>query len=313
MKKSLLKNCTCHHTAIVLIALLSVFLHHDARGENPKHLLFQAGAGHQAALDEIAEAFQRHHPGLRVDVSYNRSGFLVEDLAASKKGDLFMPGGEYYILQARGKGCIAAYDSAADIAAYFVPVIITPRGNPKKIRSIADFARDGVRIGMGDPSKDCSIGLWHEKTFEKAGILGKVKNNTVLSAKCISELGVACREKKIDAAIVWMNAAMLFLRDVDILPVEPEYRFVVKLPIVILKFSKNPKEAGVLKKFILSGEGKAIFYDHAYCIDPANAGADIEWLVKAREAVVDPSIPVTEKTVGPFVREIERLRRAGAR
>ena len=38
---------------------------------------------------------------------------------------------EPYLLQAVERGYITDYDPERDIAAYFVTVIMTPRGNPK--------------------------------------------------------------------------------------------------------------------------------------------------------------------------------------
>ena len=310
MKRSLSLKCFSNPAAIVAFALISIFTQHDIFGKSRKHLLFQAGAGHRSILDEIADVFKRRHPDVRVDFSYNRSGYFLEDMAVSKKGDLYMPGGEYYILQAQKKGFIEDYNPEKDVPAYFIPVIITPKGNPKSIHSIADFANPGIRVGLGDSSKACSIGMWHEKLFNKAGIWEKVRKNAAMRAICISELVNACRLNEIDAAIVWTNAAILFLKDIDISPIEPEYRSVIKIPVAVLKFGMHPKEAKELKDFILSDEGKKIFHSHGYCIDPNKADEDIKWAMEACRVANDPSIPITEETVGPFVKEVKRLREA---
>jgi molybdate transport system substrate-binding protein len=303
----------CFFLQMVLLSMLlsPVLLPHTISGEPPVRLLFQAGAGHRAALDEIAEVFQRHHPDLRVDFQYNRSGYFLKNMARSKKGDLYMPGGEFYLLQAQNRGFLKDYHPETDIAAWFIPVIITPDGNPKNIRSIADFTVPGVRVGLGDSIEACSIGRWHEKIFNKAGIWDNVRKNTTVRAICISELCNACRQKEIDATIVWTNAAILFLKEIDIVPLAPEYRTAIKLPAAVLSFSGHPEKAKSFRDFILSDKGKTIFHRHAYCIDPGKADQDIQWLVAANRAVKDPSLPVTEKTVGPFVNEVTRLRRTG--
>lgn len=276
-------------------------------GEKVKRLLFHAGAGQRSSLDEIAEVFQQRHPDVRVDFSYKGSGYFLADITLSKEGDLYMPGEEFYLLQAVERGFIADYNPEKDIPAYFVTVITTPKGNPKNIRSVSDFAKPGVRVGLGDP-KACAIGLWHKKIFKKAGIFENVRKNATMNAKCIPELGNACQLTAIDATIVWATTAILYLKDIEIIPMEPEYRGLVRLPVAILKFCRYPKETKELKNFILSDEGKKIFHSHAYCIDPNKVDEDMKWLVESAKVAKDPSIPVTEKTVGPFVKEVKRQR-----
>jgi molybdate transport system substrate-binding protein len=289
------------------VMLFMVFPQHEAMGKSAKHLLFHAGTGQRSSLDEVAEVFEQRHPDLRVDFSYKGSGYFLADLTLSKEGDLYMPGEEFYLLQAKDRGFVADYNPETDIPAYFITVIITPKGNPKNIRSISDFANPGVRVGLGD-SKACAIGLWHEKIFMKAGIWEKTRKNATMNAKCIPELGNACQLKAIDATIVWATTALLYLKDIEILPMEPESRGIIKLPVALLKFCRYPKEAKELKDFIMSGEGKAIFHSHAYCIDTNKVGEDMKWLVEACMVAKDPSLPVTEETVGPFVKEVKRQR-----
>jgi molybdate transport system substrate-binding protein len=283
-------------------------------------LLFHAGAGQRSSLDEIASVFATRNPGIRVDFSYKGSGYFIADLTASQMGDLYMPGEEYYLLQAVRKGFITDYNPDTDIAAHFITVIITPKGNPKNIRAIADFARPGVRVGLADPEA-AAIGLWQEKTFTKAGTWDAVRKNTTLFAKCIPELGNAIQLGAIDATIVWATTALLYLKDIEIVPIEPKYRGLVRLPVAVLKFSKQPQLARKLKAFILSAEGRDIFRSHAYgidvgpkdadgfCADNGKATAeDMKWLVEAARVAKDPSIPVSRDTVGHLVKDVTRQR-----
>ncbi len=272
-----------------------------------KELLFHAGVGQRSSLEEIGEVFQQRNPGIRINFAYKGSGYLLTDIAISKEGDLYMPGEESYMLQAVDRGLVSDYSPQTDMPAYFVTVIITPKGNPKNIHSLSDFTKPGLRIGLGD-SKACAIGLWHEKIFKKAGIWEEVRKNVTMNAKCIPELGNACQLKAIDATIVWASTALLYLKDVEIIPMDPKYRGLISLPVGILKFSKYPKEAKRLKDFILSNEGRNIFHSYAYCIDTSRVEEDMRWLVEAAKVAKDPSIPITEETSGHLVKEVKRQR-----
>jgi molybdate transport system substrate-binding protein len=277
-------------------------------GERSAGLLFHAGAGQRSSLDEIGQLFAQRHPGVRVDFSYKGSGYFLADIAASKEGDLYMPGEAFYVEQAVQRGYVESYDLGSDTAAYFVPVILTPRGNPKGVRTVADFARPGVRVGLGDPEA-CAVGVWHKRILEKAGIYARVKRNAVMNAQCIPELGNAVKLRAIDATIVWTSTAVLYLRDAEIVPMQAEYVGVVPLPIVVLRFSRHQTLAQDLRTFVLSSEAKAIFHKHAYTVDPSQTAQDIRWLVAAAEVAKDPSIPITSETCGHLVGEVRRQRR----
>ncbi|MBN1842429.1 MAG: molybdate ABC transporter substrate-binding protein [Deltaproteobacteria bacterium] len=290
-----------------------------------KRLLFHAGLGQRMALNEIKEIFEKKHPDVKVNFSYKGSGYFIADITRSKQGDLFMPGEEFYLLQAVERGFLTDYDPETDIPAYFVTVIITPKGNPKNIKRVEDFAKPGVRVGLGNP-RACAIGIWHQKTFKKAGIWEKVKENATMSAKCIPELGNAAQHRAIDATIVWATTAVLYLRDVEIIPIEHTYRGIIRLPVGVLKFARYKEEAQKLMDFILSEEGRAIFHKHAYAVNPvipvdkqgfcldATTDQDMEYLVNAAKAVKDESFQVNEKTVGDLIEEVlreKKTKRAG--
>jgi len=285
-----------------------------------KDMLFHAGVGQRSSLNEIKDAFEQLHPETMVNFSYKGSGYFIADLTRSQQGDLFMPGEEFYLLQAVERGFVVDYNPETDIPAYFITVIITPRGNPAGITKLEDFARPGVRVGLGNP-RSCAIGLWQMKTLKKAGILNEVKKNTVLSAKCIPELGNAAQHRAIDATIVWATTAVLYLRDCEIIPIEPQYRGVVRLPVGILRFSRYPDQAKLLKKFILSDRGRQIFHRHAYAIDPAipvdkdgfclddATDKEMQYLVNAAKAVKNPALPMTPEIIGDLAGEVLRQRK----
>lgn len=283
-----------------------------------KTLLFHAGVGQRSSLNEIQELFARSHPNVRVNFSYKGSGYFLPDLSRSREGDLFMPGEEFYVLQAAERGFVSGYDPRKDIAASFVTVILTPRGNPKHIQGIEDFAKPGIKVGLGNP-RACAIGVAHEKVFKKAGILDAVQRNATMSAKCIPELGNAAQHTLIDATIVWATTAVLYLRDCEIIPLANPYRAVIRLPVVTLSFSKNPKEAALLKDFILSDPGREAFLHHAYAVGPIHPDKDgflaegdrstdtlMEWLINAAAIVKDPSHKATAEEVGPLLGEVLR-------
>lgn len=282
-------------------------------------MLFHAGAGQRSSLDEIRRLYLERHPEARIDFSYKGSGYFLADLQRSREGDLYLPGEEFYLLQAQERGLVASYDPEKDIAAYFVTVMLTRRGNPQGIRTLEDLARPGIRLGLGNP-RSCAIGIWHERTFRRAGLWEAVQANAVMSAKCIPELGNAVQHGAIDATIVWSPTAVLYLRDTEVVPLPPRYRGGVRLPVAVLSCASQPEQAESLKAFVLSAEGKAAFRRHAYAVEvgptdhegfllgPGPSDRLMQQLVAAARAVKDPSIPLAEAGVGPLQGEVIRQR-----
>ena len=306
-------------TLTTLAMLLSVAAF--ALAEEKTEMLFHAGVGQRSSLMDIEKILAKRYPDLELNFSFKGSGYFIADIERSKEGDLYMPGEEFYLLQALERGYADPYDPVKDSPAYFMTVIITPKGNPAKITKIADFARPGVKVSLGNPQA-CAIGIWHEKTFKKAGIFEQVQKNQVHSAKCIAEVATAVQQKVADASIIWATTAVLYLKDIDIIPIEPQYRGFVSLPVATLTTSKHPEMARKIKEFILSSEAKEIFRSHAYVIDPgpldkdsfcAGDGKateeDCKWLVEAVKVARDDSIPVNVKTCGHLVGEVKRQRK----
>jgi len=306
--------------SVLVVAMVAVLACSVWAGEK-ETLLFHAGAGQRSSLMDIEKLLSKRYPELDLNFSFKGSGYFLPDIERSGEGDLYMPGEEFYLLQALERGFADEYDSIKDSPGYFMTVIIVPKGNPAKIQKIEDFARPGVKVSLGNP-KACAIGIWHEKTFKKAGIWEQVQKNQVHSAKCIPEVATAVQQKVADASIVWATTAVLYLKDIEIVPIEPQYRGFVNLPIATLTTSKHPEMAHKVKDFILSSEAKEVFRSHAYVVDPGPldkdgfctddgkaSEEDCKWLVEAVKVARDDSIPVNKKTCGHLVGEVKRQRK----
>jgi molybdate transport system substrate-binding protein len=85
---------------MVFLVISSFFLVAQAyAGE--KSILFHAGLGQRGALNEIKAVFEKRHPDIKVNFSYKGSGYFIADITRSRQGDLFMPGEEFYLMQAQ--------------------------------------------------------------------------------------------------------------------------------------------------------------------------------------------------------------------
>lgn len=217
-------------------------------------ILLYAGAGLRDAMDELTRAFKLK-TGVTVETDYGGSGMLISRLRLSRRGDLFFPGDLWYVELAEKEDLVA---SKAMIC-YFVPVILVPKGNPKQIRTLADLARPGLRLGLGDP-RACQVGRACEAIIAKNKLdAAAIQKNLVFSSVTVNELGVQLKAGGLDATIVWDAVAAQYADSADVVPIPAAENEVSRVAIGVLKTSVQPDRAEEFVKFLQSPEGQAIF------------------------------------------------------
>jgi molybdate transport system substrate-binding protein len=217
------------------------------------------GAGIRPPAAEIIQAFEKKH-GITVQADYAGSEILLSRIKLTRRGDLYMPGDARYVQQAREEGLIA---SSRD-ACYFVPVILVRKGNPRGIRSVADFSRKELQLGLGNPEA-CAIGMVTVEILQKNGISpADLAKQVAFETTTVNELGLHIKLGRIDATIVWDAIAAQYPEDGEIVPIPKEKNVISTVPIAVLRSSRHPKEATAFQDFVVSDEGRRIFAKHHY-------------------------------------------------
>ncbi|MCS7223270.1 MAG: molybdate ABC transporter substrate-binding protein [Armatimonadetes bacterium] len=222
-------------------------------------LLVFAGAAFRPPLEEMAKAFQKKY-GIPVQFNFTGSNCLLAQIILTQKGDLFLPGEDFYVEQAEARG----YVVKKAVLGYFIPVILVRKGNPKGIKSLADLAKPGLRVGLGDP-RACAIGAVGEEVLKKNGLAEKVRKNVVLRAVTAPELANALRLGAIDACLNWDAIANYpWVRPaVEVITIPPHQNLVTSNPLAILKTASHPQEAELFFEFA-QREGQKILQAHGF-------------------------------------------------
>ncbi|MGD9518303.1 MAG: molybdate ABC transporter substrate-binding protein [Armatimonadota bacterium] len=222
------------------------------------------GAGLRPPIEKLAKAFEEKHRNVRLNVSYAGSGCLLAQLTFAKRGDLYMPGEAFYLDQAKKRGFLV---EEAQIA-YFVPVILVAKGNPKGVKGLEDLLRPDVKVGIGEPEA-CAVGRVTKIILQRAGLWEKIeKRQQIRRALNVPELAYWVSLGSVDAAVVWQAQAKQFADKCDAVPVPSKYYDPVDISIGLLKFSKNPDMAQRFIQFVSSPEGKAVFREAGYALEP---------------------------------------------
>jgi len=168
-------------------------------GPREKSLLFFCGSAVKVPMDEIVRAYEGER-GVKVMVNYGGSGSLLSQMQLARKGDVYLAGSPDYIsIGERKKLLIPGTDKKA---AYLIPAIIVPKGNPGKIHSLDDLARPGARVGMGNPETVC-LGLYGIELLEHNKLLEQVLKNVVVFAKSCEDTAMLTVLGKVDAILGW--------------------------------------------------------------------------------------------------------------
>lgn len=217
------------------------------------NLYLYCGAGIRPMMDKAVDAFKQIKPNVRIDVGYAGSGCLLSQLTFSRRGDLYMPGESFYMDQAQERGYITDQKPVG----YFEPVLLVQKGNPKGIKSVADLARSGVRVGLGEPGA-AAVGVAAEALLKKANLLEQVKKNVVYRAGNVPELGNAVKLKSLDVAIVWNVTAAQLTKDCDSFKIERSLYEPSLVPMGLLKYTEHQPEAQAFLTFLAGPEGQKI-------------------------------------------------------
>jgi len=221
------------------------------------------GAGLRTAMDDVARAFTAR-TGIAVECDYGGSGMLISRLRLAQRGDLFMPGDQWYVDLAEQEGLVASKTPVG----YFVPVLLVRKGNPLGLRDVADLARPGVRLGLGNP-KACQVGRASEAILRKNAVdPAAIEKNLVFSSVTVNELGLQVRTGQLDAAIVWDAVAAQYADSADAVPIPAEKNEVSRVTIALLKGAANEAGARQFIDFLVGPEGRALFRKHQYRTDP---------------------------------------------
>ena len=248
---------------VILISLITLlfFVYGGCGKEEPGSLTAFVGSASKPAMEEAAAAFEEE-TGIKVYLNFGGSGSMLSQIELSQSGDLYIPGSQDYIARAERKGIIDS-DSVKKIA-YLIPVISVQHGNPKNIQTLADLARPGLEIGIGNPQSVC-LGLYAIEIFEYNGLLEDISKNIVVNAESCEKTATLLSLKSVDAVIGWDVFHYWDPENIDTVYIRPEQLpRLAYIPGVITKFAVNKENAARFLDFLVSEEGRQIFQKWGY-------------------------------------------------
>jgi molybdate transport system substrate-binding protein len=254
----------------ILIFMILLAFFGEARAER---LMIFAGAASQPPTEEAVQLFQKK-TGIKVDIVFGGSGYVLSQMQLSQQGDLYFPGSSDFMEIAQQKNLV--YPETEQHIVYLVSAINVQKGNPKQIKTLKDLTRPGLKVAIANPEGVC-VGTYAveiiESNFtpeEKKAFLNNVLNYTESCEKTATAISL----KAADAVIGWRVFEHWDPARIETIPLEAtELRRIGYIPIAISRYTKNKELAQQFIDFLLSEEGKALYRKYNYFMTPEEAAA----------------------------------------
>mgnify|MGYP005795666957 FL=1 len=208
-------------------------------------------------MDEIGTGYGEEN-GVTVELTYEGSGVLISQMETSHLGYAVIPGGQPDYPIAVNKGLVS---NDSQLVAYHVPIIAVQKGNPLGIQTVADLAKPGVRLALGDVNAT-AIGKAGVEIFKTYGVSEEIEDNVILRGATINEVVTAMATGNADAALLTLDNAKGDQFDLIEIPVTNNSILIA--PIGITTFTTQPELAQKFADFVASDEGKAIFEKYGF-------------------------------------------------
>lgn len=164
--------------------ILGIFLPSTLFSADKKQLIFYCGITMVKPMTQIAKIIEKKHD-VTILISQGGSKDLLDALSYSKKDDWYFPGSESYIEKNKHLG----YFERKELIGENKAAIFVQKGNPKSIKTLADFMKDDTKTilcdaqsgSIGKESKNILTNYKDEDfyydVFDKTVILGTDSRN----------------------------------------------------------------------------------------------------------------------------------------
>jgi molybdate transport system substrate-binding protein len=254
--------------SLVMAGILLLFAVSGCAGGKGVAVTIFCGSASKPAMDEAIRVFQGE-TGISVYSNYGGSGTVLSQIELSRSGDLYIPGSQDYMAKAEQKGVIDP--ASTRIIAYLIPVIAVQHGNPRNIQSLADLARPGIKVGIGNPESVC-LGLYAVEILNYNHLLADVGKNIVTYTESCEKTATLLSLKSVDAVIGWHVFHNWDPDSIDVVYLGPsQLPRIAYIPGTLTVFSKDNDNARRFLDFLVSPECQAIFKKNGYYTTEAEA------------------------------------------
>ena len=210
-----------------------------------------AAASLSESFEELGAAFKAAHPGTEVVFSFDSSSALAAQANAGAPADLFASADQPNMKKVTDAG------NAADprIFAHNKLAILVARGNPEKVKSLADLAR--VSFVVCAPEVPC--GKYGAEALAKAGVKAQPKSYETNVKGVVTKVTTGA----VEAGIGYVTDAKA-AGSAEGVDIPDDYNVEAEYPIAVLKQSGNGELARAFVDFVLSADAQGLLARYGF-------------------------------------------------
>jgi molybdate transport system substrate-binding protein len=257
-------------SALLWLALAALGLPLPPRSVDPEPsaLSVFAAASLTEAFRDLARTLEHNHPGVAVLFNFAGSQQLAFQIEQGAPADVFASADQRWMDYAKEKGLV---EGETRVFAGNRLMLIVPRTNPARIRSLKDLARHGTKIVIA--AEVVPAGKYTREALTKlAGAEGfppeyeqKVLGNVVSQEENVKSVVSKVQLGEADAGFVYQSDVTPSVsRYVRAFQIPDEYNVIARYPIAMLKGARNAEAAQAFVDLVLSEEGQRVLQQHGF-------------------------------------------------
>lgn len=241
---------------LVISAALAILLGGCSTGDGAdRRVTVFAASSLTASFTELTERFEQEHDGVDVVVSFGGSSDLAAQIAEGAPADVFAAADE------RTMGTVTDAGAARGEPVVFATntlQIVTPRGNPKRVRSLTDLAAAGAKVVLCAPQVPC--GAATQALLSQAG----VEVRPVSEEQSVTDVLGKVASGEADAGVVYATDVRAAGTTVSGVEVPGASSVVNRYPIAVLHDAEDPGLAAEFVDFVTSEAGRRALSDAGF-------------------------------------------------
>ena len=206
-----------------------------------------AAASLQKTFDDLTATFEKEHPGVDVQVSYDGSSTLVTQLTQGAEADVFASADQKNMTKATDAGLVTGTPTI--FATNTLQIAVKP-GNPKGITDLASLAKSGVATVVCAPEVPC--GSAARTALDAAG----VTLDPASEEQKVTDVLTKVAEGDADAGLVYKTDVSGSGGKVEGIDFKESAEAVNSYPISVLKAAPNPSAAAAFVDVVTGAEGQ---------------------------------------------------------
>lgn len=220
----------------------------DTWKEKPELILYSGGVN-RPAIEKLLQEFAERE-GIDLTTMFNGCGILCATMQAMTNAANPKFPDAYYACDLCFVPPVAEHFPESVLLTETDIGIIVLKGNPKKIRTLADLAQKDLKVGLCN-AEQSTLGFMTQGMLKSSAVFKAIRTNVVVEVPTADFLVNQMRVGALDAAIVYEVNYQLQAEHLDWVPINHEGAKAVQ-PFAVREKSPNAQLAGRLLEHLLA-------------------------------------------------------------